>query len=820
MRFEEIQAAVRDEVGDELEALHAEWLAQGAAPAATFDGGTLDKGTGADGTHAGDEALDGFVAWLHERGRIGQDTFRSLHADGEVHLNNLATLATYFEDDDSLDEPTDEAPINTDTAAFPIRTRLGPKPAHDASARFAFLGKLAAGAMGEIHIARDKELQRKVAVKRMTDKVKRSNKLSSRFYTEAQVTAQLDHPNIVPVYSLEADPEGGLAYTMKLIKGKTFTQLIADVREGYEEGRPPDEDHDLSARLEWFLRVCDAIAYAHDRGVIHRDLKPDNIMVGKFGEVFVMDWGIARLNQTSDGGTEELVDMGGEGSAGRTRLGTVIGTPAYMSPEQAEGNNDLIDGRSDEFALGLILFELCCLKQALTGRDTMSLLLKVQRAELEAFEGHPKAPPLAPELKAIVARATHRDPDQRYPGVKQLADDVRRFLRGEVTEALPHGVWRRTRTWLSQHTTLLLATLLVSGAITGFTGITGLTTILVQRVAAEEREAQLADLLGIVSGQAHALDARMFEYQGLLKVLASNAVEAVQRDQDSIGPEGDAYFVSEPFRPPDLTHSARYDTEVSIGWPVFKLPDTLTPEQAVPSIRQLTLLRHPMRRLLLSSISESAVGLPPEQEEQQLLSVGSPIAWAYVALENGVLAHYPGHNHFPSPYDATRRPWYKLVAGQRGPQWGSPQVDFGGLGMMLPCSMGLYDDDGRQLGVAGIELPFDYLIDHVLEAPQLQEVAEAYVIDADGRIVVQSADKRRSRTDSGLGKHRVRLKSFPVEAVLDARVTRANGRLSHVNRRGKRELLVWYALDSARGWSYVVRGEEKALLQAMADLAQ
>jgi len=798
MRFEEIQEAVGSEVQGDLAELRAQWQAE------------------EDVSDTSADDLDAFVAWLHERGKIGRDTFRALHAGGELVVNPVGTLATYFDEDE---EDTDEGDPPPDTAMFPIRAKQRViEPKVNAADRFDFLGKLAAGAMGEIHIARDLELQRKVAVKRMTEKVRRSTRLSGRFYTEAQVTAQLDHPNIVPVYSLEADPDGGLAYTMKLIKGKTFSQLVEDVRACYDAGREPDPDHDLSARLEWFLRVCDAIAYAHNRGVIHRDLKPDNIMVGKFGEVFVMDWGIARLAQLGDGqGTMdgELVELGPDSNAGRTRVGTVIGTPAYMSPEQAEGNNDLIDGRSDEFALGLILFELVCLKQALSGRDTMSLLLKVQRAELEPFTPYKNVGPIAPELVAIVRKATHRDPDKRYPGVKELADDVRRHLRGEVTQALPDGIWRKTRRWLAEHTTLLLFTLLISGLVTGVTGITGLTGVVVQKTMAEQREERMADLLAEVSSQSHHLDARLFEYQGLLKVLSATAVEVLQRDQDSIGAEGDSYWVSEPFRPPDLATSPRYDTQVSIGWPVFKRSEGLDLEQATPAIRQLTLLRHPLRRLLLSSISEASVGLPPEQEAQKLLEQGSPIAWAYVATESGVLAHYPGHTQFPSPYDATKRPWYKLVGGQRGPRWGSPHVDFGGLGLMLPCSMGLYDDDGRQLGVAGIELPFSYLIDHLLEAPALAGLAETYVIDHSGRIVVSSADKERSKTDSALGKRMVRLKRFPVDEMVKARETRPTGQMV-VKRKGRRELLVWYELDSVRGWTYVIRGDENTLLEAMA----
>ena len=149
--------------------------------------------------------------------------------------------------------------------------------------------------MGTVHVARDVELLRRVALKELSLEVAHDRSARSRFVREVQVTAQLDHPHIVPVYGLEVASGGRPAYAMKLVEGQTFGQLIADTRAFYEKKAPPDEDHALPARLEHFLKVCDAIAYAHERGVVHRDLKPANLMVGRHNEVYVMDWGICRL---------------------------------------------------------------------------------------------------------------------------------------------------------------------------------------------------------------------------------------------------------------------------------------------------------------------------------------------------------------------------------------------------------------------------------------------------------------------------------------------------------------------------------------------
>ncbi|MFO0618543.1 MAG: serine/threonine-protein kinase [Polyangiaceae bacterium] len=204
-------------------------------------------------------------------------------------------------------------------------------------AQYAVLGELGKGAMGEVHVARDLVLRRKVALKSILPAMQENPALFSRFLGEMQITAQLDHPFIVPVYGVENGPSGGLAYAMKLVQGKEFGVLLEETKELLHQNKPLDEAHSLEGRLEAFLKVCDAIAYAHERGVVHRDLKPANIMIGRFNEVYVMDWGIARLIKKGAEKLTQAVEMydadGADArSTTRTRVGSTIGTPIYMSP--------------------------------------------------------------------------------------------------------------------------------------------------------------------------------------------------------------------------------------------------------------------------------------------------------------------------------------------------------------------------------------------------------------------------------------------------------------------------------------------------------
>jgi serine/threonine-protein kinase len=249
----------------------------------------------------------------------------------------------------------------------------------DRLARLQLLGELARGGMGAIIKGRDSDLGRDLAVKVLLEQHREKPELIRRFVEEAQISGQLQHPGVVPVYELGTFADNRPYFAMKLVKGRTLTVLLA------ERAGPADEQPRL---LGIFEQVCLTMAYAHDRGVIHRDLKPSNIMVGSFGEVQVMDWGLAKvlpqeeLHEANAGGIrhETVIQTGWTGTdAELSQAGSVMGNPAYMPPEQASGEIDRVDERADVFALGSILCEVVTGQPAFTGRTVGEIHRKAAR---------------------------------------------------------------------------------------------------------------------------------------------------------------------------------------------------------------------------------------------------------------------------------------------------------------------------------------------------------------------------------------------------------------------------------------------------------
>jgi eukaryotic-like serine/threonine-protein kinase len=297
---------------------------------------------------------------------------------------------------------------------------------------------LGEGGMGEVTAYRDRSIGRDVAVKRVRDAKRQRPDVLERFVREGGIQGQLEHPSIVPVYDLRLDAAGDPALIMKRVRGKTFETLLE------EHAITPTP---LSTRrlLDLFLRACEGIAYAHARGVIHRDLKPANIMVGNFGEVYVLDWGIAKL--VSADASQELAALatttderavlaqGIEDSGeNKTEAGTVVGTPGYMSPEQFFGES--IDARSDLFALGLILFEILTGQPYFLGRSLEELGA--------AFHGGGEPRPssrrrdlyIPPELDELAYHATRKVRELRLPSTAEFVRRLERYLAGEKSTAL------------------------------------------------------------------------------------------------------------------------------------------------------------------------------------------------------------------------------------------------------------------------------------------------------------------------------------------------------------------------------------------------
>ena len=294
------------------------------------------------------------------------------------------------------------------------------------------LGDLARGSMGAIKIARDRSLQRLVALK-MLDPTSTLPNAAARFLDEARITAQLQHPSIVPVYAIGTigdDPY----FTMQLIEGRTLRDVVDSIAR-----RQPDDlvRYGHVRLLNVLIQVCNSIAYAHSRGVIHRDLKPANIMLGEYGEVFVMDWGLAKIVRSS----VERPVVGGrpDRAAFQTRVGDVTGTPAYMAPEQAMGLVDALSERSDVFALGAILYEFLTGRPPFVADSMIATLRLAQHGQIQLPTAVAPGADILPALEAITMRCLARDPMDRYASAAELRDE----LEGCVTTS--HTVMNRIR---------------------------------------------------------------------------------------------------------------------------------------------------------------------------------------------------------------------------------------------------------------------------------------------------------------------------------------------------------------------------------------
>jgi serine/threonine-protein kinase len=327
-----------------------------------------------------------------------------------------------------------------------VQNEAIPRPAH-----LSIMPELGRGAMGRIHPASDRNLLRNVALKRLDKTLASEPFYRDGFIAEAQITGQLEHPNIVPVHDLAISDQGVPYFTMKLVQGVTFARFLA------HGSRPPGSTERLEQGLEIFMKVCDAVAYAHHRGVIHRDLKPENIMVGDFGQVYVMDWGLARLTKTKPA-SGEYAQMEAPGP---------VGTPDYMAPEQARGNPEEMDERSDVFGLGAILYEIVSGQrpygaisdqQVLIERASAGAVVPVDVACIDIG--------ITRQLRDVVQRATAPEPSRRYQSVQELQQDVQRFLRGGFH--LPRKVFGPGRLIIREGDTGDAAYLIVSGTCRAF----------------------------------------------------------------------------------------------------------------------------------------------------------------------------------------------------------------------------------------------------------------------------------------------------------------------------------------------------------------
>lgn len=432
-----------------------------------------------------EELVEATVAWT--AGEKHQHLADALQAQGKIDETQKAEIESIVASQSASNlEDTAAAALGTDVfgAMRDALARIhaaGAPPAttktletRSEAERFEIVTALARGGLGEVFVARDKQLNRDVALKQILERYVSDPSVHERFLVEAEITGRLEHPGVVPVYALGQDADGRYYYAMRLIKGRTLKDEIDDYFATSEPANSAEKQLRLQQLLRQFLDVCHTIDYAHSRGVIHRDLKPSNIMLGKYGETLVVDWGLAKQIESGtppqrDAFAESLLVPESVSDSARTQLGSAVGTPSYMSPEQATGQA-MLGAPSDIYGLGATFYHMLTGKYPHTGSSLDEVFTNIARHKFpppaEIYPG------VAKPLEAICLKAMELHPEDRYASAGEMARDIERFLADQPVSAYAEPWWNTAGRWLRRHQTGVL-TSVVALVLLSVAGVAG-----------------------------------------------------------------------------------------------------------------------------------------------------------------------------------------------------------------------------------------------------------------------------------------------------------------------------------------------------------
>ena len=490
-----------------------------AALVAAFQAWTRDKSRPLADHHAA-------LGHLDAEGRAAVEAMVALHlkkhgGDAERSLAAVGGVGSLRDDLQHIADPELHATLDRIVADGPATARdpeatmtVGVAPAAAAGSRFSILRPHARGGLGQVSVARDAELNREVALKELRPERADDPSSRARFLLEAEVTGRLEHPGVVPVYGLGCDARGRPFYAMRLVKGETLKEAIEHfhARQAAAGGGVRPWNLALRQLLSRFVAVCNVVAYAHSRGVIHRDLKPANILLGPYAETLVVDWGLAKVvgrgeSARSVGAAEATLQPASGSGSSETLPGTALGTPAYMSPEQAEGRLERTGPASDVYSLGATLYCLLTGRPPLEETDVAAVLRKIQRGEIvppRRVDGRVPA-----GLEAICRKAMAVDPGDRYPTPRALADEIEHWLADEPVSVYREPVSTRLTRWGRRHRTL--ATGLGVLLITAVAGLS-IATALIRREQLQTEAQRLQAEANALEAGRRAEDLRRKDY--------------------------------------------------------------------------------------------------------------------------------------------------------------------------------------------------------------------------------------------------------------------------------------------------------------------
>lgn len=606
--------------------------------------------------------------------------------------------------------------------------------------QYEILKKFAEGGQGILSTAQDKILKRVVALKSLRTEHLDNPIVRQAFLNEALITAQLEHPAIVTIYSLLKDEKEGVHLTMKLVHGQTLKDILHSDVVQLEHGQLSRWAYDeiLRKHIDIFLRVCDAISYAHSRGIIHCDLKPENLMVGEYGEAYVMDWGIAKS-------LSALKDSPKEGK------GPLDGTPRFMPPEAFRSGTR--DTRADIYALGLILFEIVTLTHAYEAdsiKDVIRLVLDGARKPVKNRFGVP----LPASLVAIVDKATAYAPEDRYQSVEEFSTDLRRLLADEPIKALPDTVLMKVRRFVSRHAKAMLSVALIGWAIAFFSTVFSLKQA--QEQANTLRDANdylnysqcLFNMAGNVVHSSIMVSNRMVDVARRLRRVADFAamLNDSTLNHEQCEDDLDILDYREYRKPGSIAFGAEaspvfYGANINPNILSYIIPISETSDAYLAQLDQMRPISSDLRDLVLYSDGDLQKGESVEERIHGMLYYGLLIRRAYIGLEStGLQIAYPFNPEYSDDYDNRKRPWYLVTrknldeTGGADAVWGAPYQDAGNGRILLACTYPILNRQGEFIGVAGADVHFDGLVQYIrMNGNGLDDgVVEKFLVNRDG----------------------------------------------------------------------------------------